>query len=359
MGKFDDELIATCKAIVRPGHGILAADESTGTIGKRFAPIAVENNQDNRRKYRQLLFETKGLGEYISGAICFEETLFEKTPEGTPFVDLLKAQNIIPGIKVDKGQAPIDSPHAAPGETSTQGLDDLHKRCDKYYAAGARFAKWRAVIKIDAASGAPSSICIQEQTNGLARYASICQAHGLAPIVEPEILMDGEHSIEVSSAITERVWASQMKALADHGVLLEGILLKPNMVRSGQQAASKASMAEVGEWTVKTFRNTIPPSVPGMTFLSGGMSEEEATLALNACNTSSLHRPWAMSFSYGRALQASVLKAWGGKDENIPAAQAALLVRAKANSEAQLGKYAGGAGGAAASESTYVKNYSY
>ena len=359
MGKFDAELVATCNAIVRPGHGILAADESTGTIGKRFAPINVENTQDNRRKYRQLLFETKGLGEYISGAICFEETLFEKTPDGTPFVDLLKANNIIPGIKVDKGQAPIDSHLAAEGETSTQGLDDLHKRCDKYYAAGARFAKWRAVIKINAANGAPSALAIQEQTNGLARYASICQAHGLAPIVEPEVLMDGEHSIEVSSAVTARVWSAQMKALQDHGVLLEGILLKPNMVRSGQQAAKKATMTEVGEWTVKTFRKVIPPAVPGFTFLSGGMSEEEATLALNACNQSANHRPWAMSFSYGRALQASVLKAWKGEDANIAAAQEALLIRAKANSEAQLGKYAGGAGGAAATESTYVANYSY
>eukprot|EP00612_Vaucheria_litorea_P000030 CAMPEP_0171452174 /NCGR_PEP_ID=MMETSP0945-20130129/384_1 /TAXON_ID=109269 /ORGANISM="Vaucheria litorea, Strain CCMP2940" /LENGTH=353 /DNA_ID=CAMNT_0011976781 /DNA_START=65 /DNA_END=1123 /DNA_ORIENTATION=+ len=352
MGKFDAELIETANAIATPGKGILAADESTGTIGKRFDKISVENNRDNRRKYRQLLFETKGLGEFISGCICFEETLYEKREDGTSFIDLLKAENIIPGIKVDKGQAPIKD--AAPGETSTQGIDGLAARCAEYYKHGARFAKWRAVIKIDAATGAPTQLAIDEQTRGLARYASICQENGLVPIVEPEVLMDGEHDIQLSAAVTERVWYSQIKALAEHKVLFEGIILKPNMVRSGADSKNQASMAEVAAYTLKTLQRTIPPAIPGVTFLSGGMSEEEATNALNELNRAPGKKPWNLSFSYGRALQATVLQEWKGEDSNKEAAQAALLLRAKANGQAQLGKYGGeAAGGAAATTSTY------
>ncbi|GBG34196.1 Fructose-bisphosphate aldolase [Hondaea fermentalgiana] len=357
VNKFEDELKQTALKVASAGKGILAADESIGTIGKRFAPIDVENNQENRRKYRQFLFETKGLSEYISGAILFEETLFDKTPEGKPLVEILKENDIIPGIKVDKGQASIMN--AAEGETSTQGLDGLGARCAEYYKQGARFAKWRAVIKIDASTGAPTDLAIAEQTNGLARYASICQENGLVPIVEPEVLMDGDHSIEVSAEVTERVWHAQFKALADHKVLFEGILLKPNMVRSGADCAEPADMATVAAFTLRTLQRVVPPAVPGINFLSGGMSEEEATIALNEINRAPGKKPWNISFSYGRALQASVLQEWKGSDDNIPAAQETLLARSKANGEAQLGKYGGGAGGAAANTSTYQKNYSY
>lgn len=355
--KYEAELIETALKIATSGKGILAADESIGTIGKRFDKIEVENNRDNRRKYRQLLFEAKGLGEYCSGCICFEETLFEKTPDGKDFISLLNAEGVIPGIKVDKGQAPL---MGTAGETSTQGLDGLAARCAEYYKAGARFAKWRAVIKINPASGVPSELGIQEQTRGLARYASICQENGLVPIVEPEVLMDGEHDIKVSAAVTEKVWAYQFKHLAEHNVLLEGIILKPNMVRSGADNKNPASMAEVAAYTVRTLQRTVPPAVPGINFLSGGMSEEEATQALNEINKCAGKKPWNLSFSYGRALQASVLQAWKGEDANIAAAQAQLLLRAKANSLASVGKYSGeAAGGAAANTSTYQKNYSY
>jgi len=358
MGQYDAELRATALKIASPGKGILAADESTGTIGKRFESIKVENSHENRLKYRQFLFETKGLGEYISGAICFEESLYEKTPEGVSFVELLNKEGIVPGIKVDKGQAAIKD--AAPGETSTEGLDGLAKRCKEYYAAGARFAKWRAVILINVENGTPTNLAIEEQTRGLARYASICQENGLVPIVEPEVLMDGPHDIKVSAEVTEKVWQFQFKALADHRVLLEGCLLKPNMVRSGAECATPASINEIAKYTVQTLMRVVPPAIPGITFLSGGMSEEEATCALNEINSCPGKKPWNLSFSYGRALQATVLKVWGGKDENIEAAQAALLLRAKANSLAQLGKYTGEAsGGAAASASTYQKNYTY
>lgn len=353
---FAAELIATANAIAAPGKGILAADESTGTIGKRFAGISVENNRDNRRRYRQMLFTTKGLGKFISGAICYEETLFETTPDGRSFVSLLQAEGIIPGIKVDKGQKPI--PYTD-GEMTTQGLDDLDKRCAKYYAAGARFAKWRGTIKISDA-GAPTENAIQQTVQALARYASICQENGLVPIVEPEVLMDGTHSIERSAEITERVLAAQYKALSDQKVLLEGSLLKPNMVRTGADAAEKASMAEVGRATVRVLQHTVPVAVPGITFLSGGMSEEEATVALNAINSMDAKKPWSLTFSYGRALQQSVLKAWKGSDDNIVAAQTALLIRAEANSKANLGTYAGEASGAGvAGESLHVKNYVY
>jgi len=358
MGQYDEELIETANRIATPGKGILAADESTGTIGKRFDKIGVENNRDNRRRYRQLLFETKGLGEFCSGCICFEETLYEKTEDGRPFIDLLEAEGIIPGIKVDKGQASIKD--AAPGETSTQGLDGLGARCAEYYKHGARFAKWRAVIKIDLANGAPSDLAIDEQTRGLARYASICQENGLVPIVEPEVLMDGDHDIETAAKVTERVWDSQIFFLTQHKVLLEGIILKPNMVRSGADAKEKASMAEVAAYTLRTLQRTIPPAIPGVTFLSGGMSEEEATEALNEINKAPGKKPWNLSFSYGRALQQTVLQEWKGSDDNIAAAQEALLLRARANSLAQLGQYAGeAAGGAGANTSTYQKNYSY
>merc|ERR1711871_836219 len=270
----------------------------------------------------------------------YEETLFDTATCGTPMVDLLKKEGIIPGIKVDKGVQPLFGTN---GETVTQGIDDLGKRCAKYYAQGARFAKWRAVLKIDAATHCPTPLSIDQNAETLARYAAICQANGLVPIVEPEVLMDGTHSAEDAEKVCEKVLAAVYKKLSDHHVLLEGTLLKPNMVRSGEAAAKKCDMT----------------AVAGITFLSGGMSEEDASLALQAMNVCPDKKPWSLTFSYGRALQQSVLKAWKGSDANIAAAQKELMIRSKANSEANLGTYKGGAGGAAATASTFVANYSY
>jgi len=311
----------------------------------------------SRRKYRQLLFQTEGLEEYISGVILFEETLYQKADDGTSFADLMKSKGILPGIKVDKGIKPL---YGTNGECVTQGIDDLDARCKAYYEAGARFAKWRAVLHIKDDIGAtPSLVSIDENAQTLARYASICQANGLVPIVEPEVLMDGDFSIEVAAVATEKVIAACYKALSDHHVMLEGTLLKPNMVRTGSEYATPSSAAETALATVRVLQHTVPPAVPGITFLSGGMSEEDASLALNEINLAPGPKPWSLTFSYGRALQQSVLKAWMGEDANVPAAQAQLMVRAQANSLANLGRYGGGAGGAAASTSTFVKNYTY
>jgi len=357
LGPFEAELIATARAIAAPGKGILAADESTGTIGQRFEKIGVENSEENRRKYRQLLFHTKDIEKFISGVILFEETLYQKNDDGAMFVDVMKSKGIIPGIKVDKGIKPLAGTN---GECVTQGIDDLDARCAKYYAQGARFAKWRAVLHIKDTIGAtPSHVAIEENAQTLARYASICQSNGLVPIVEPEVLMDGDFSIEVAAAMTERVIAACYKALSDHHVMLEGTLLKPNMVRSGSDAAVQASMSDVALATVRVLQHTVPPAVPGITFLSGGMSEEDASLALNLINNAPGPRPWSLTFSYGRALQQSCLKAWMGKDENIPAAQNVLYQRAEANSLATQGQYTGGVGGGAANASTFVKGYVY
>lgn len=357
MSAFAAELIETARAIAAPGKGILAADESTGTIGQRFAKISVENNEVNRRKYRQLLFETPGIEQYVSGVILFEETLYQNADSGTPFVEIMKSKGIIPGIKVDKGIKPLFGTN---GECVTQGMDDLDVRAAKYYAAGARFAKWRAVLHIkDTIGGTPSQVAIDENAQTLARYASICQSAGLVPIVEPEVLMDGDFSIETAAVVTERVLAACYKALSDHHVLLEGTLLKPNMVRSGSDAAVQATAAEIGVATVRVLQHVVPVAVPGITFLSGGMSEEDASLALNAINSAPGPKPWSLTFSYGRALQQSCLKAWQGLDENIPAAQQALLVRAHANSLAARGQYEGGFGGEGSQTSTFVKGYVY
>lgn len=356
MTDYAAELVATANAIAAPGKGILAADESTGTIGARFAPIGVENTEENRRRYRQLLFETKGLGEFISGAICFEEALFQTTPEGKKFVDILKEQGIIPGIKVDLGVRPL---FGTDGETVTQGITDLDKRAKRYYEQGARFAKWRAVLRISD-SGCPSQLSIDENARTLARYASICQANGLVPIIEPEVLMDGDHSLERSAEVTERVMAATWKAASDHHVLLEGSLLKPNMVRPGVDNKAPCTKEDIARATVRVLQHTMPVACPGVTFLSGGMSEEEATEALDAINRFPGKKPWALTFSYGRALQQSVLKAWKGEDANIAAAQNELIIRARANSEACRGVYEGsGKGGAAAASGLHQKNYSY
>jgi len=351
--EFAKELVETANRIVRPGFGILAADESTGTIGKRFAGINVENNETNRRDYRELLFSTEGFENYISGVILFEETLYQNAADGTPFVEILKKKGVIPGIKVDKGVVPI---MGTDGETATQGLDGLGDRCKKYYEQGARFAKWRAVLRIG--NGQPSNVAIAENAHTLARYASICQQNGLVPIVEPEILQDGSHSIAVCQDATERVLSAVFKALQDQKVLLEGILLKPNMVTSGADVTEKAGAEEVAIRTVRALSRTLPACMPGVVFLSGGLSEEQASINLSAMNrVEGIPRPFSLSFSYGRALQASCLKAWVGKAENVKAAQDAFIKRAESNGKAQLGKYEGD--GSASVESLHVSNYTY
>ncbi|CAG9821380.1 unnamed protein product [Phaedon cochleariae] len=351
-----DELRKIANAIVAPGKGILAADESVSTMGKRLADIGAENTDENRRKYRQLLFTTcPTIGDYISGVILFHETLYQKADDGTPFPELLKQRGIIPGIKVDTGVVPL---FGSQDECTTQGLDDLAKRCAQYKKDGCHFAKWRCVLKIN--EHTPSLLALEENANVLARYASICQANRIVPIVEPEILPDGPHDLERCQKVTETVLAFVYKALADHNVYLEGTLLKPNMVTAGQSATVKAGPAEVALATVTALQRTVPVAVPGITFLSGGQSEEEATVNLDAMNKFQGKRPWALTFSYGRALQASVLRAWGAKDANVKAGQDELLKRAKANSEASLGKYvAGSVEGKAGDTGLFVKNHAY
>ncbi len=349
------ELRENARAIVAPGKGILAADESTGTIGKRFAPINVENSEENRRLYRQLLFSTdKEYAKYISGVILYDETFWQKNDAGVRFVDVLKGLGVIPGIKVDKGVVELLGTN---GESTTQGLDDLGKRCKNYYDNGARFAKWRCVLKIG--DGMPSYLSVLENANVLARYASICQLNGLVPIVEPEILTDGTHDLEASIAASQRTLAAVYKALHDHNVYLEGTLLKPNMVVPGYDCPKKYTPEQVGEATVTVFQRTLPVAVPGVTFLSGGQSEVVATTHLNAINAYQATKPWKLTFSYGRALQASVLKAWCGKPENVKAAQDVFLHRARCNGLASVGKYPGEDNVADAAKDLHVSNYSY
>jgi len=353
--KFEAELIANARKIASPGKGILAADESTGTIGSRFDEIKLANNQDNRREYRRMLFTTKGLEQYISGVILFEETLYDKLADGSLLVQPLKDKDIVLGIKVDQGTKHLPGTN---NETYTQGLTDLDVRCKKYYAAGCRFAKWRAVLRID--QDCPSQLSVKETANTLASYAAICQANGLVPVVEPEILMDGAHTIEICQYWTEYVVSACYRSLMEARVVLEGTLLKPNMVLPGKQSGQKSSAEQIARATVQTLQRTVPPAVPGITFLSGGQSEEEATVNLNAMNALNLGpRPWRLSFSYGRALQKTVLKVWQGKKENFEKAQQALLVRARANGLAVQGKYTGDANSAEASASAYVKDYKY
>lgn len=349
VGKYADELIKTAKYIATPGKGILAADESTGTIGKRFASINVENIESNRQILRELLFTSPGALSFISGVILFEETLYQKTSEGKPFVEVLQENGVIPGIKVDKGVVELAGTNE---ETTTQGFDSLGARCQEYYKAGARFAKWRAVLKIGVTE--PSELAIQQNAQGLARYAIICQENGLVPIVEPEVLTDGSHDIKKCAAVTETVLAAVYKALNDHHVLLEGTLLKPNMVAPGSDSP-KVAAEVIAEYTVTALRRTVPPAVPGVVFLSGGQSEEEATVNLNAMNKLEVLKPWTLSFSFGRALQQSTLKTWCGKKENVRKAQEVFLARCKANSEASLGKYIATGSAAAASESLFEK----
>ncbi len=321
------------RAMVAPGRGILAADESTGTIGKRFDSINVENTEENRRAYRDLLFTTNGIGDAISGVILYDETLRQKSADGTTFVDLLNKNGVLPGIKVDTGAKDLP---LCPGELVTEGLDNLPKRCADYAKLGAKFAKWRAVITIGA--DIPSTTCIAANVHALARYAAICQEAGIVPIVEPEVLMDGDHTIERCEQVTEWTLNALYEALYINRVSLEGSVLKPSMVISGKSCSRQAGVEEVAERTVRILKRTVPAAVAGIAFLSGGQSDELATAHLNAMNKIS-GNPWPLSFSYGRALQQSSIKTWKGSTANVAAAQAALAHRARMNSLASLGKY--------------------
>ncbi|OGA23109.1 MAG: fructose-bisphosphate aldolase [Betaproteobacteria bacterium RIFCSPLOWO2_02_FULL_67_26] len=328
-------LEAVAKAMVAPGKGLLAADESTGTIEKRLAGIKVANTEENRRAYRDLLFTTKGLSQYISGVILYDETLRQKAADGTPFAELLAKNGILPGIKVDAGAKDLAF---CPGEKVTEGLDNLAKRCAEYVKLGARFAKWRAVITIGV--DIPSSTCISANAHALARYAAVCQQAGLVPIVEPEVLMDGNHIIHRCEEVTEWTLNAVYEALYLNRVALERSVLKPSMVISGKDCPEQAEVAEVAERTVRVLKRTVPGAVAGIMFLSGGQSDELATEHLNAMNKMSSGRlPWTLSFSYGRALQAPSLKAWKGAAANAAAGQAALLHRARMNSLACAGQY--------------------
>lgn len=357
IDKFMDELASTANKIAAPGKGILAVDESTKTIGKRLASIGVENTEGNRQAYRGLLFNCPNLGDYISGAILFEETLYQDSAEGKPFVDCLNSVGVLPGIKVDKGLQPLFGQGAQAFETWCTGLDGLNERAAAYYKQGAKFAKWRAVLQIS--DSTPSKVSIQENSWGLARYARTCQEEGLVPIIEPEILMDGAHSIERTAEVQEEVLAAVYKACDLNGVYLEGSLLKPNMTVPGADSKAACSPAEIAKYTVRTLERRVPSAVPGIMFLSGGLSEEDASLYLNAMNSFDRKGPWSLSFSYGRALQQSCLKSWLGKADNVPAAQEALLARARANSQANHGKYVAGSEPTLDGAGTFESNYSY
>jgi fructose-bisphosphate aldolase, class I len=326
-------LSATAKALVAPGKGILAADESSGTIKKRFDSIGTESTETNRRDYREMLFTTKGAADFISGVILFDETIRQNAADGTPLVKVLDDQGIIPGIKVDLGAKPLA---LAEGETVTEGLDGLRDRLAEYRSLGARFAKWRATYSIT--DSLPSAYCIDVNAHALARYAALCQEAGIVPIVEPEVLMDGEHTIDRSFEVTSAVLDALYEALFLQRVRLDGTLLKPNMVLSGYSCPQQASVEEVAQKTVQCFRATVPAAVPGIVFLSGGQSDELATAHLNAMNTLS-GLPWQLSFSYGRALQAPALKAWKGEAANVDAGREAFFHRAKLNSAARSGSY--------------------
>jgi fructose-bisphosphate aldolase class I len=327
------ELAKVAQAMVARGKGILAADESTGTIGKRFQSINVENTEENRRAYRDLLFSAKGVGEHVSGVILYDETLRQKSANGTPFPEMLGKLGILPGIKVDGGTKDMA---LCPGETITEGLDGLAKRCAEYVKLGAKFAKWRAVITIGA--GIPSSACIIANAHALARYGAICQAEGLVPIIEPEVLMDGDHTIERCEIATEAALREVFAALAAQRVAPEQMVLKPSMVISGKSCARQAGVDEVAERTLRLLKRCVPAAVPGIAFLSGGQSDELATAHLDAMNRLG-GGPWTLSFSYGRALQQPALKAWHGSAANVGAAQAALLHRANMNGLAAIGQY--------------------
>ncbi len=334
-----EKLADIAQAMVAPGKGILAADESSGTIKKRFDKIGVTSTEDTRRDYREMLFRANdAMKNYVSGVILYDETIRQKAKDGTTLVDIMKAAGSIPGIKVDVGAKPLAGP-TSKIETITEGLDGLRERLAEYYKLGARFAKWRAVITI--ADGLPTWNCVKANAHALARYAALCQEAGIVPIVEPEVLMDGEHSghdIDECYRVTEWTLRTVFRELYDARVELEGMILKPNMVIAGQKSAKQASAEEVAEKTLRCLKSTVPTSVPGIAFLSGGQSDEIATQHLSLMNAAG-NLPWALTFSYGRALQAAALTAWGGKSENVAAGQRAFTHRARMNSLAALGKW--------------------
>jgi fructose-bisphosphate aldolase class I len=333
MTRHTESLAATAGAMVADGKGILAADESNATMTKRLAAVGAESTPETRRRFRELLFTTPGLENHISGVIMYDETLRQAGSDRTPFPALLAERGMIAGIKVDTGAKPLAG---AEGETVTEGLDGLRGRLAEYRQLGARFAKWRAVIAIG--DHLPSSYCIAANAHALARYAVLCQEAGIVPIVEPEVLMDGEHSIDRAEEVTSAALRAVFAQLLDQRVLLDGIVLKPNMVLSGYGCRQQAGVTEVAERTLGLLRRAVPAAVPGIAFLSGGQSDELASVHLNAINQLA-DGPWELTFSYGRALQAAPLKAWGGNESNAPAAQAALAHRARCNGEARLGRY--------------------
>jgi len=325
---------STVAEIVRPGHGILAADESIPTITKRFNALGIDSTEENRRRYRELLIGAPAVGDYISGVILFEETLRQKADDGTPLPELAKRNGVVPGIKVDKG--PVEMPNAC-GDKVTQGLDGLADRLHEYAALGARFAKWRNVYAIGPDTPTPLGIKVNAET--LARYAALCQNAGIVPIVEPEVLIDGDHTIEQCAEVSEQAFHALFHALHRHRVQLEFTILKPNMVLPGKQYSRKASPEEVAARTVAILKRTVPPALPTINFLSGGQTPEEATANLNAMNRLDTVRPWNLSFSYARALQEPAMAAWRGMPENVHAARDAFLKRARLNAAAQQGQY--------------------
>jgi fructose-bisphosphate aldolase class I len=328
------DLEITARTLVAPGKGILAADESHGTIEKRFKSINLPNSEENRRAYRDMLFTTQGASEFISGVILFDETIRQKALDGTPFPKLLASRGIVPGIKVDAGTVALPNNAA---EKRTQGLDGLRERLAEYKVLGARFAKWRAVITIG--EGIPSRHCLADNATALGTYAALCQEQGIVPIVEPEVLMDGGHTIERCREVTETTLRTVFAALEERGVVLERMLLKPNMVISGKECKVQASTQEVAEQTIVCFRHTVPAAVPGIVFLSGGQTSAQATANLSAMNAMTMVHPWQISYSYGRALQDEALKAWKGQPQNAGAGQKAFFNRSKLVSAARSGRY--------------------
>jgi len=328
------ELKDTANAMAATGKGILAMDESDPTCNKRFKALGIATTPEKRREYRDMLLTKPGMSDFISGAILFDETIRQKALDGTPFPQLIQKLGIIPGIKVDKGAKELAG-HT--GEKVTEGLDGLRERLAEYYEMGARFSKWRAVITIG--DGIPSDACIAANAHALARYALLCQEASIVPIVEPEVLMDGSHSIERSYEVTEKTQLAVFSQLKEQGILLEGMILKPSMVISGAEASNRADIQKVAEETIRCLSKTVPPEVPGIAFLSGGQSDEDATAHLNAMNSMGKNLPWTLTFSYGRALQQASMLAWSGKPENVADAQEVIFHRAKLNGAAATGSY--------------------
>ena len=328
------DMTETIAALMTPGKGLLAADESLSSIDRRFQPFGIESTEETRRQYRDMLFTATGIGEYISGVILFDETLRQRSDDGRPYATVLVDEGIIPGIKVDAGTVPLAG---GPGERITEGLDGLRERLAEYSSLGARFAKWRAVITI--ADGVPSEYCLDTNAHALARYAALCQEASVVPIVEPEVLMDGAHPLERTLEVTESTLVSVFAALREQRVDLEHLLLKASMVVPGADLETRESVDAVAEATVRCLRHTVPAAVPGVVFLSGGQDPQTATRHLNAMNAMTLPHPWPLSFSYARALQAPALEAWRGKPDNVTAGQRAFLHRARCNAAASLGRY--------------------